>query len=75
MSEVPKYWMVQIGGGIASALVMDAKAIVRRMGDIDYENGDSLCLKLGGDGDNGEYLIELMEQAIESLLEQEKDDG
>jgi hypothetical protein len=43
---------------------INPRIIVQKMADIDFANGDSLCLKLGGDGDNGEYLIELMEAAL-----------
>jgi hypothetical protein len=51
---------------------INPRIIVQEMADIDFVNGDSLCLKLGGDGDNGEYLIELMEAALAKELEKGK---
>ena len=48
----------------AGSREIDPYKIVQAMADIDFKNGDSLCIKIGGDGDNGNYLIELMEQAI-----------
>ena len=44
--------------------VITPRVVVQKMADIDFANGDSLYLKFGGDGDNGEYLIELMEAAL-----------
>jgi len=41
-----------------------AEKLAKKMGDIDFEAGDSMCLSFGGDGDNGEYLIELLTQAL-----------
>ncbi len=43
------------------------RKLIQRVADIDFENGDCLQLKLGGDGDNGEYLIELIEEAMNQL--------
>ena len=44
----------------------DIRTIVETMADIDYkDHGDFMDIKLGGDGDNGEHLIDLM---IESLI-------
>ena len=39
-----------------------AEKIVRYAAKLDYEQcGDSLCLKMGGDGDNGEHLMYLLD--------------
>lgn len=38
-----------------------SKEIASALADIDMENGDSLCLKFGGDGDNGEELMYLLD--------------
>lgn len=40
----------------------EIREMVQWIADLDYLRGDNLCLKLGGDGDNGEYLIELLTQ-------------
>ena len=45
-----------------------SEAIGRALGDIDYEVlGDSLCLKFGGDGDNGEQLMYALDIYFELL--------
>lgn len=40
-------------------------ALGRRLGALDFENGDALCLKFGGDGDNGETLMYLLDIIFE----------
>lgn len=40
--------------------------LYRRIADLDfYELDDSFCFKSGGDGDNGEVLMSLMDLALE----------
>lgn len=29
--------------------------------ELDFENGDYFCFKSGGDGDNGEFLMDLLD--------------
>lgn len=42
----------------------ESEALVRLCAEIDFQlNGDSMCLKFGGDGDNGEafaYLLDII---------------
>ena len=38
-----------------------SEKIVRAIAEIDFENGDSFCFKIGGDGDNGEELMYLLD--------------
>jgi hypothetical protein len=43
----------------------DVRQLVAVMGDIDFqEHDDYMSIKLGGDGDNGEHLIVLIEKAL-----------
>lgn len=45
-----------------------SEKIGRAIGAIDYEvGGDSLCLKFGGDGDNGEALLYALDIYFELL--------
>ena len=49
--------------------LLDPKILARKIGDWDFtHNSDYFCWKFGGDGDNGEMLIE----ALAALLEAEK---
>ncbi len=49
----------------------EAIAAVKGMGDADfYLGGDSLCIKTGGDGDNGEHMAYLL-----SIYFEAKDKG
>lgn len=42
--------------------------LVRFMADHDFNDyNDSLCIKVGGDGDNGEHLMYLMDAFFEML--------
>jgi hypothetical protein len=43
---------------------INARTLVQWIADKDFESGDMLQLKLGGDGDNGERLIELLDEAL-----------
>jgi hypothetical protein len=38
-----------------------SEALARAIADIDLENGDYFCFKFGGDGDNGEELLYLLD--------------
>lgn len=43
--------------------------LVELIGRMDFENfGDSLCIKIGGDGDNGETLAYILDALIENGL-------
>lgn len=45
-----------------------SERLVRFMADHDYNDyGDNLCLKVGGDGDNGEHLMYLMDSFFEMM--------
>lgn len=43
-----------------------SEALMKHMMAVDWENGDQLCLKSGGDGDNGETLMYLMDGWFEA---------
>ena len=44
----------------------DAYTLVQELAEIDYMYfGDSLCLKIGGDGDNGETLCYMLDVLFE----------
>lgn len=36
--------------------------LYRFIADMDYRNGDGFCFKSGGDGDNGEFLMALLDE-------------
>ncbi len=45
-----------------------SEKIARALGEIDFEVlGDSLCLKFGGDGDNGEQMMFALDIYFELL--------
>lgn len=45
----------------------EIEKMVRWIADYDFKYcGDSMCLELGGDGDNGEHLIYLLERYFEA---------
>lgn len=47
--------------------LLDPKTLARKIGDWDFtHNSDYFCWKFGGDGDNGEMLIE----ALTALLQE-----
>jgi hypothetical protein len=50
----------------------DVRAWVKRAAQIDFDNGDMLDLNFGGDGDNGEFLIDALEAALTPLSENAK---
>lgn len=39
----------------------------RKLRDLDYENGDVFDFKAGGDGDNGEHLMYLLDVLFEEM--------
>jgi len=39
----------------------ESVALYRRIEALDFENGDRFCFKSGGDGDNGEHLMYLLD--------------
>lgn len=44
-------------------------ALVRLIADMDFQHfNDSLCFKVGGDGDNGEMLAYIIDALIENDL-------
>jgi hypothetical protein len=44
-----------------------SEKLMDHMMKVDWENGDGHCLKKGGDGDNGENLMFLMDGFFEAL--------
>ena len=48
-----------------------SEKLMKWMMDVDFNTGDSLCLKTGGDGDNGETLMFLMDGFFERGLHRE----
>lgn len=52
-----------------------SEALMKWMMDIDFNTGDYFCLKMGGDGDNGESLMFLMDGFFERNLHKEPDNG
>lgn len=44
-----------------------SEEIVKAITEIDFENGDYFCFKYGGDGDNGEHLMYLLDIYFENL--------
>lgn len=40
-------------------------ALYKKLDRLDFENGDVFCFKSGGDGDNGEHLMYLLDMAFE----------
>lgn len=36
--------------------------LYKRIAELDFEQGDVFCFKSGGDGDNGEMLMDLLDQ-------------
>lgn len=47
-----------------------SEKIVRAIAEIDFKyGGDFFCFKLGGDGDNGEHLMYLLDIYFEQLDE------
>lgn len=51
-----------------------SERIVRFMADHDFQDyNDSMCIKMGGDGDNGEHLMYLMDAYFEMIDENGKE--
>ena len=50
-----------------------SEKIARGVAKIDFDNGDLLCLKFGGDGDNGETLMFLLDCYFAQIDEDERD--
>ena len=46
--------------------------LVHKIADLDFENGDVFCFKLGGDGDNGEHLMYLLDMIFEEECQSEQ---
>jgi len=45
-----------------------SEAAIQGMADVDFKYaGDSLCIKYGGDGDNGEHMMYLLDIYFECL--------
>ena len=42
-----------------------SEKLYRAIAALDFENGDSFCFKSGGDGDNGEQLMYLLDVYFE----------
>ena len=50
-----------------------SEEIVRSIADIDFEyGGDFFCFKIGGDGDNGEHLMYLLDIYFDQREEDQK---
>jgi hypothetical protein len=50
-----------------------SEKLVRAAAELDYQTGDGLHLKFGGDGDNGEHLMYLLDMYYE--MEDAKERG
>lgn len=45
----------------------ESERLVRAMADMDFKhNKDSMCIKVGGDGDNGELMMYLLDMVFEA---------
>lgn len=47
--------------GMAKTHNPQSKAIYDYISEVDFANGDFFCFKSGGDGDNGEVLMDLLD--------------
>lgn len=47
--------------GIAKSHHVKSKEIYDFISETDFANGDAFCFKKGGDGDNGEMLMDLLD--------------
>lgn len=43
-----------------------SEEIYKAIADLDWDNGDTFCFKRGGDGDNGEELMYLLDMFFET---------
>lgn len=48
--------------------LQDVRNLAKEIGNYDYSHGDQLYLKFGGDGDNGEALIEALEHVVNQVI-------
>jgi len=58
-SKIQDYGMSKIHNPIS-------KEVYDFISELDYKNGDMFCFKSGGDGDNGEMLMDLLDKFLES---------
>lgn len=49
-----------------------SKEIYDFISEIDFGNGDAFCFKAGGDGDNGEMLMDLLDLYFERKSQENK---
>lgn len=54
MSKIENYGMAKVHNP-------KSVDIYKFVSDLDFENGDFFWFKSGGDGDNGEYLMDLLD--------------
>lgn len=47
--------------GLVKSHNIKSRAIYDFISEVDFANGDAFCLKKGGDGDNGEMLMDLLD--------------
>ena len=47
--------------GMAKEHNLKSKEIYNFISKLDLQNGDVFCFKYGGDGDNGEFLMDLLD--------------
>ena len=52
--------------GMAKEHNTKSKEIYDFISDLDFKNGDFFIFKSGGDGDNGEFLMDLLDCYFES---------
>ena len=52
--------------GIAKEHNTKSKEIYNFISDLDLKNGDFFVFKSGGDGDNGEFLMDLLDSYFKS---------
>lgn len=46
----------------------DSKKIYAFISELDFNNGDIFCFKSGGDGDNGECLMDLLDEYFKNSV-------
>ena len=46
-----------------------SREIYNFISEVDFANGDAFCFKCGGDGDNGEMLMDLLDKYFENVNE------
>lgn len=55
--------------GFAKEHNQKSEEIYNFISDLDFKNGDVFCFKKGGDGDNGEMLMDLLDCYFDNLNE------